>query len=1146
MTVQDLWASLPPDLQTLLLGAAGKLTAGLLERALVTLGAAVRGTPQERALRAAYAQAGAAFLACLDLPEDSQARRDMLAHVQSLLAPLFADDRVQVALTDAVLLEGRPEAVDPAPIQAAWAELYGPDAETTLPWRAGLGLPDAIHAFARAFEREAEACPELHPFLIAARLKRLVDQQERGVRVVGMDDLIQTIQNLTGLQERFLTQFLQDLPDSQRRRAETLYQIALYRQALVRYCEELPYVSLPGARGKRPSLSTLYVHRRAQQRSDATPPPPPERMPTEEAVRRHHHLVLLGEPGAGKTTWLHHTIQCLAEGQGEEVGITEPLLPILVRLGPLSRREGNFPDRLRVVLENELGLSLPADFFTAWPAAAGARGWLLACDGLDEGGDTETRQTITRWLEGLAEGTYRVLITSRPAGYEAASLKEPAFALFELEPFTPQEAETFARRWFGAFLSQEQAQEKASALLREAEDRGLAGLLSNPLLVTVLAVVYHEQGTFPGHRKDLYAEFIRVLLSEAERRGLVDALEQALHGSSLAADLVLDTPRLLGEVALAAHQQRAANEETLADAAAHALADGMSKYKTREVAKRWIQVMGRWSGVLVARGAGYEFLHPTFREYLAARVLAEAHESDPDGLWAELGPRILDDEWTGVIPLALAHLGDAMSLLARLLAANAEDAARQRPLFLAAAALAEGASGSEALRRQVVDGLEHQIRTRPFWEMLVGTGTSPSDALVALGRLEGDSYATARLEVLVRACGEIEPLLRAEAVRALRRLGRVGILSKLARDSTLGPVLCIEAAEALGHLGRTDEAASVLLPLAQDISLHEGIRYRSVRDLVELGRAGEAEPILPALAHGDEVLPQIRVAAAQTMGELGRVNEATSVLLSLIRDGTIDSGLRQEAVSALGKLDQTDDLLALAQDKTVNTEIRVATAKTLGERGWTGIAISVLLEVARDGTMNAEVRWQAAEVLCHLNRTDDAIPILLTLVRDDTVDAVIRHRSAWTLSQAGRADDAARVWLALAQDSAVDTNTRREATSDLGYLGRVNELLALARDNAILPEVREQAIWELGQLGRFDALLSMARDRGIVSRIRLKAAKTLGHLGLADEAVPSLSDLKMPPSPQFWGSGRPFPPELGGRGAAAEFSCVVVHAVHED
>jgi len=800
MVAIEFWQNLPPEARDLLVGLAGKLAEGVLKRIASTLGTALRGTAEEQALRAVLTQAVAAFLACLDLPEEPGARKRWEKQAHRTLRPIFADVRVQEALVDAVLHQGRPEGVDVAPFRAAWADHYGPGAEADLPWRKGQSLETAVLAFARAFEHEAEARRDLLLFLVAARLKRLL---EVGARAEEIESLVQDMLRLTEQQVSLLERLIRQFPDEQQCRAEAIRQIALYRRALIRYCESLPYVSLPGARGKRPPLSTLYVRRRAQrkpgERENETliPPPPPsaappplyhpvgegrgmgggvrapslERLPTTEAVRRHPHLVLLGEPGAGKSTWLRYTVQRVADGRGEEVGIAEPLLPVLVRLGPLSREKGSFPERLREVLENELGLPLPEDFFEAWPKAAKAQGWLLACDGLDEIGNLKTRQDIARWLEGLAEGSHRVLVTSRPSGYAAAALDEAQFAAFELEPFTLEEAETFARHWFGAFLPPEEAEARAYGLLWAVHDREMEGLLINPLLLTVMAVVYHEQGTLPRHRKDLHEEFVKVLWEEAKRRGVKTALEARGLDEQSATRLVFLTPDLFPVVALTAHRKRTTDEKPLAEAVVPLLMEEMDlgRRVARRMALDWLRVVGRWSGALVARGRGYEFLHPTFREHLAARALAETHAGDPDGLWAELEPHLLDDEWAQVIPLALAQLKDATLLLERLLEANAEDEDRQRPLFLAAAALAEGAVAGEAVRRRVVDELEHLVRTRQWW---AGEMTNAYDALATLGRMEREAYTAERL--LALACDEgVYAWVRVGAAEALGRLGQI-------------------------------------------------------------------------------------------------------------------------------------------------------------------------------------------------------------------------------------------------------------------------------------------------------------------------------------------------------------------------------------
>ncbi|HIE37488.1 MAG TPA: hypothetical protein EYP77_00165 [Anaerolineae bacterium] len=372
MVAIEFWQNLPPEARDFLVGLAGKLVEGVLKRLASTLGTALRGTAEEQALRAALTEAAAHFLACLDLPEGQEAREDWAGHIDALLRPVFADQRVQEALTDAVLHQGRPKAVDVAPFRAAWADHYGPDAEADLPWREGQSLETAVRAFARAFEHEAESRPELHTFLLAARLKRVVDRLEQGVPVERMDDLLTAVQRLGDQQDQLLalfthlawmgygvrvegdvansviitgdnnqvlvadrgllTRLFVALPD--RERMLTEYRAHLRRtHALL----DLRGLTLPQIHGRlldpslvRIPLDRVYIRLRALPREGRPeiPPPPdaPEAMaryvrerreqqerlsggeaiPPERAVQEHPSLVILGAPGAGKSTFLRH------------------------------------------------------------------------------------------------------------------------------------------------------------------------------------------------------------------------------------------------------------------------------------------------------------------------------------------------------------------------------------------------------------------------------------------------------------------------------------------------------------------------------------------------------------------------------------------------------------------------------------------------------------------------------------------------------------------------------------------------------------------------------------------------------------------------------------------------------------------------
>ena len=215
------------------------------------------------------------------------------------------------------------------------------------------------------------------------------------------------------------------------------------------------------------------------------------------------------------------------------------------------------------------------------------------------------------------------------------------------------------------------------------------------------------------------------------------------------------------------------------------------------------EVLGFWEGaglLDVYRLAGQEWLafrHLTFQEYGAARALAEMHRDDAEELWQCLSPHLLRPQWAGLTSLVLAHLPGALAttLVERLLAANAGDEDRQRPLFLAAAALAEGAEVADAPHRRVVDALLNLAKTRSFW-------------------------------------GWSEEASAGDAVSALGWLGRAEELLTLARDGAMEARVRVWAAEALGRLGRATEVLAGLRALAEEPGTPRTVR-RAARKALE-------------------------------------------------------------------------------------------------------------------------------------------------------------------------------------------------------------------------------------------------------------------------------------------------------------------------
>jgi len=765
-----------------------------------------------------------------------------------------------------------------------------------------------------------------------------------------------------------------------RRLPELTQALAEYRAHIRRTCALLPLegLALPEIHGRpldptrlRIPLDRVYIRLRALPYRDRPEGPEDartlarylrdrhleyrqweERRPTaesqtilpEEAVDRHHQLVILGPPGAGKSTFLRHLAWAWAETDA---------LPLLVPLGRADVAMAGGRSLLEAALdyltEHKAGAERKA-LRAALEAEIREKRVCWLWDGLDE--VRVHRREVVEALGRLAADGHRMVITSRPVGYVSIPGCD---ALYEVLPLLPEDARAFTDRWFRALAEaqgvpererERWAGERAGWLRRQLEERpGLREVARNPLMLTFLAVLAGDEPRrdLPRRRKDLYALYIERLFTAWEERRRPGEEKSLLPG--------VEDPHAAREVLLwgfrrvALHLHRAYGEQPeraalteVKDVLAKELGQN-AKLDRFQAAARAEAILRFWeeAGLLdVYRLEGREFLafrHLTFQEYGAARALAEAYPEDPDGLWAELRPHLLDDEWAEVIPLVLAYLDDATPLLDRLLEANAQDEDLQRPLFRAAAALAEGAKAAEETARRVVDRLEHIAKTRQEVWRLVGQANA-YDAVKALGRLEGVPYAVERLLAL-------------------------------AHQETMNPKVRVQAAEALGRLGRIEEAASILLTLAQQETVNSEVRVQAAEALDRLGRARE----LLTLAQQETVDPWVRVQAAEALSRLGRARE----LLTLAQQETVDPWVRVQAAEALSRLGRTEEaapiLLTLAQQETVNPWVRVQAAEALGNLG---AATPEILEGLRALTENPSIPEpvrQAAQESLHRMQT---------------------------------------------------------------------------------------------------------------------------------------------------------------------------------
>lgn len=176
-----------------------------------------------------------------------------------------------------------------------------------------------------------------------------------------------------------------------------------------------------------------------------------------EALQDTKRLVVLGEPGCGKTTLLKYLALNFASDKAQErLGIEESRLPILLRFwddskhASCDRRKGAVRVLSWIEKQSRLIGFDPPDGFWAQALEEGA--CVLLCDGLDEIPDLVERGRAVQDVEAFVNAypNNRYVISSRRQGYRNIPHFSSGFTEAYVNDFSDADVETFVKHW-GAF-----------------------------------------------------------------------------------------------------------------------------------------------------------------------------------------------------------------------------------------------------------------------------------------------------------------------------------------------------------------------------------------------------------------------------------------------------------------------------------------------------------------------------------------------------------------------------------------------------------------------------------------------------------------------------------------------------------------------
>jgi predicted NACHT family NTPase len=380
-----------------------------------------------------------------------------------------------------------------------------------------------------------------------------------------------------------------------------------------------------------------------------------ERVPGENAVKKYKKLIVLGKPGAGKTTFLKHlALQC-------NQGMFMPnLIPIFLNLKYFSEAS-NSPPLLEYIGQvfSECGVTTEQiqEVFLR-------KSVLLLLDGLDEIKNEHYERVLNeiRNLSRIYYDNYFIL-TCRIAAKEYSYDVLDKFTEVELADFDQEQIELFISQWFAA---KNNKNIKVKEVLKALEKNyRLSQLAVTPLLLTLICLVFEEKGTAPNNRSELYTEGLEILLNKWDAK-------RGIQREKIYQELSLQRKKdLLSYVAFETFQKKdffltqkeAKNyiQEYIKNLPSNADREQEALQLDSEIILHAIESQ---HGLLVERAKGiYSFSHLTFHEYFTAREINIRKRPQKEA-FQELVNNLSDRYWREIFLLSTEMAQpDASSLI---------------------------------------------------------------------------------------------------------------------------------------------------------------------------------------------------------------------------------------------------------------------------------------------------------------------------------------------------------------------------------------------------------------------------------------------------------------------------------------------------
>ncbi|MDB9493964.1 NACHT domain-containing protein [Spirulina major CS-329] len=360
-----------------------------------------------------------------------------------------------------------------------------------------------------------------------------------------------------------------------------------------------------------------------------------------EVASETQYLMVLGQPGAGKSTFLRR--MGLEAFKGQKGELKQACIPVFLELKRFDSAEIDIQEQITAEFDT-CGFPKSEQFVTK---ALEQGKLLILFDGLDEVPGQYVNGIIDKIQDFVdRHDQNRFIASCRTAAYRSGFRR---FKDVIMADFDDAQIKKFIQNWFRGEVDQTaNTAEYCWELLRSKGQEGAQELAQTPLLLTFLCLVYDRSQSFSSNRSALYGKAMRILLEEwaAEKRINHGSIYDGLH-----TDL---EELLLSEIAYKnfIEDRLFFEKDDLVNQIRVFLAGNLNASRHLN-GEQILDAISIQQGILVERAENiYSFSHLTLQEYLTAQYVV-----DDSCINLTVEQYLLDKKWREVFLLIASSMG---------------------------------------------------------------------------------------------------------------------------------------------------------------------------------------------------------------------------------------------------------------------------------------------------------------------------------------------------------------------------------------------------------------------------------------------------------------------------------------------------------